>query len=78
RKKSGVPLGAFQERLENKGFSYDQFLSMLENKNYPSIVNQDCQETLFHIINEIDHSTLINNIKTANIGVFVLPFTNFF
>ncbi|KGX85052.1 type 2 lanthipeptide synthetase LanM family protein [Pontibacillus litoralis] len=77
-KKSGLPLGAFEERLKNKGFSYDQFLFLLENKNSPSIINLEWQETLFNIINEIDSKTLKSNIETSDIGVFVLPFTNYF
>ncbi|WP_370695802.1 type 2 lanthipeptide synthetase LanM family protein (plasmid) [Priestia megaterium] len=77
-KKSGLKLEAFQERLHRNGFSYNQFLNVLERKNSPSPMSFEWHKTLEDIFSYIDIDFLKSNITTADIGVFVLPFTNYF
>ncbi|MEG9296002.1 type 2 lanthipeptide synthetase LanM family protein [Mangrovibacillus sp. Mu-81] len=77
-KKSGLQLVALQKRLENKGISHDQFLSLLENKNSPSTKKADWLETLQDILYQNDSATLKDNVNNADTGLFILPFTSYF
>lgn len=77
-KRSGLNLEAFQERLHRNGFSYNQFLNVLERKDSPSSIKAEWHEVLTDILDNIDINFLKHNVKTADIGVFVLPFTNYF
>lgn len=78
QKKSGLHLVAFQERLKGKGLSYNEFINLLENKNSPTINHSKWQDDLSEIMGMIERDLLVKNIQSAHIGIFVLPFTNYF
>jgi len=77
-KNSGLNLVAFQERLKNKGLSYNDFVYLLENKNSPNTISLKWKDSLEEILSTIDKTLLEKNVNYADIGIFVLPFTNHF
>lgn len=66
-----------RDRIEKKNIPYEAFLEILHCKDTPSSnVELEWVNTLLEIINNYDSDLMDDNFK--DIGIFVLPFTDYF